>query len=182
MRRALLEQWNAPLATRPRRERDVERARQSTLGTAARHLAESASSQGKSVASIMASASAPPPNASVRRPSFSRGPRTSGDKPRVGWREFLRLACEYLPSADSPHLLSLLALRAERLYSIPREEAEAQIRRKASLPRFGHISSRSKLSEEASFEETVKDRDGALGWNDDDTMSGWRRESEACDR
>lgn len=219
VRRALLEQWNAPLATRPRRERDVERARRSTLGTAARHLAESASSQGKSVASIMVSASAPPPDASVRRPSFSRGPRTRaspfrhghvseirlnkhpedagctslnarkhvgprtfGDKSHVGWREFLRLACEYLPSADSPHLLPLLALRAERLYSIPREEAEAQIRRKASLSRFDHTSSRSRLSEEASFEETVKDRDGALGWNDDDTMSGWRRELEACDR
>ncbi len=210
VRRALLEQWNVPLATRPRRERDVERARRSIPSAAARHLAESASSQGKSVASIMASASAPPPNASVRTPSVSRGPRTraspfrrghfseirlnkhpeeagrtplnarkyvrprtSGDKPRVGWREFLRLACEYLPSADSPHLLPLLALRAERLYSIPRDEAEAQIRRKASLlPRFDHTSSRSSLSEVASFKETVKDRDGALRRNDDDAMSG----------
>jgi hypothetical protein len=53
---------------------------------------------------------------------------TSDGKPSLTWREFLSQVREYLPSARSPHLVPLLAVRAERFYDIPRAKAEARIR------------------------------------------------------
>jgi len=66
-----------------------------------------------------------------RRPGApGRNAATSDRTPSLTWREFLRQAREYLPSARSPHLVPLLAVRAERLYGIPRPKAEARIRRR----------------------------------------------------
>lgn len=56
-----------------------------------------------------------------------RNAATSDSTPSLTWREFLRQARVYLPSARSPHLVPVLALRAERLYGIPRAKAEARI-------------------------------------------------------
>ena len=85
-------------------------------------------------------------NGSVARsPSSGEGKRglgtavrsgaTSDGRPLLTWREFLRQVREYLPSARSPHLVPLLAVRAERLYGIPRAKAEARIRRQKWPPR-----------------------------------------------
>jgi hypothetical protein len=58
-----------------------------------------------------------------------RGGATSDGKSSLTWGEFLRQVREYLPSARSPHLVPVLAVRAERLYGIPRAKAEARILR-----------------------------------------------------
>jgi hypothetical protein len=62
----------------------------------------------------------------LRRPVWSGA--TSDGKPSLTWREFVRQVREYLPSARSPHLVPVLAVRAERLYGFPRAKAEARIR------------------------------------------------------
>ena len=64
-----------------------------------------------------------------------RNVATSNGKPSLAWREFLRQAREYLPSARSPQLVPLLAVRAERLYGIARARVEARIRGQKWPPR-----------------------------------------------
>lgn len=68
---------------------------------------------------------APPPSAPTRRRSGARVPSLN---------TFLRNARKDLESAKSPHLARLLALRAERIYGLPAEDAAAKLqgkRRKA---------------------------------------------------
>jgi hypothetical protein len=62
----------------------------------------------------------------------------SPSRPSLRWREFLRRAREYLASARSPHLVPLLAVRAERLYGIPRVKAEARILERKWSPGHAH--------------------------------------------
>ena len=98
---------------------------------------------------------------------------TSNGKPSLTWREFLRQARGYLASARSPHLVPLLAVRAERLYAIPRAKAESCIRgekwsrrRERGAKPFGVV-------ERLPVEWIVGDGNGRPGWNDDDIMSTW---------
>jgi len=71
------------------------------------------------------------PSSGERKRELGRPVRsgaTSDGKSSLTWGEFLRQVREYLPSARSPHLVPVLAVRAERLYGIPRAKAEARIR------------------------------------------------------
>lgn len=89
------------------------------------------------------------PSSGERRRALGRPVRsgaTSDGKSSLAWGEFLRQVREYLPSARSPHLVPVLALRAERLYGIPRAKAEARIlgrtwsrRRKRSAKPLGVV-------------------------------------------
>ncbi len=96
-----------------------------------------------------------------------------GGTPSLTWREFLRQAREYLPSARSPHLAPLLAVRAERLYGIPRAKAEARIR--------GGMSSRGRergarpldVLESLSVDVIGANGNSRLAWNDHETAGGW---------
>lgn len=98
---------------------------------------------------------------------------TDNSEPLLGWREFLRRAREYLASARSPHLVPLLAVRAERLYGIPRVKAEARIlRRKWSPGRELGAKPRGVL-DGLPVERIVDDGNGRSGRNDDDIMSVW---------
>lgn len=98
-----------------------------------------------------------------------RSGATFDGKPSLTWREFLRQVREYLPSARSPHLVPLLAVRAERLYGIPRAKAEGRIRGQKWPPR------RERGSKPLSVpvEWIVGDGNGRLGWNDDEITSSW---------
>ncbi len=62
-----------------------------------------------------------PSNGERHRGLGTPGPAavTSDGKRSLTWREFLRQAREYLPSARSPHLVPFLAVRAERIYEGP---------------------------------------------------------------
>ena len=71
---------------------------------------------------------------------------TSDGKRALTWREFLRGVREYLPSARSPHLVPLLAVRAERIYGIPRAKAEAAFAEGSGLEGANMAWSRSALS------------------------------------
>lgn len=88
-------------------------------------------------------------NGSTARSSYSgkrkrglgppvRNIATDNGEPSLRWREFLRRAREYLASARSPHLVPLLAVRAERLYGIPRVKAEARILGRKGSPGHAH--------------------------------------------
>lgn len=92
---------------------------------------------------------------------------TPNGKPSLTWREFLRQAREYLPSARSPHLAPLLAARAERLYGIPRAKAEARIRELTWSRRREDGTTPLGGLDGPSVEWIVGDGDGRRRWNDD---------------
>jgi len=98
---------------------------------------------------------------------------TPNGKPSLTWREFLRQAREYLPSARSPHLAPLLAARAERLYGIPRAKAEARIRELTWSRRREDGATPLGGLDGPSVEWIVGDGDGRPRWNDD-IMSVWQ--------
>ena len=89
-------------------------------------------------------------------PTPARNGASSDGNPQPTWRAFLRRAREYLPSARSPHLVSLLAVRAERLYGIPRAEAEAQILGQKQLRRR-HASDPPRISDGPSLDWDLGD-------------------------
>lgn len=96
---------------------------------------------------------------------------TSDGTPSLTWREFLRQVREYLPSARSPHLVRLLAMRAERLYGIPRAKAEARIQGQKWPPRRERGSKPLSVVDGLPVEWIVGDRNGRLEWNDEDITS-----------
>jgi hypothetical protein len=103
-----------------------------------------------------------------------RNVATSNGKPSLAWREFLRQAREYLPSARSPQLVPLLAVRAERLYGIARAKVEARIRGQKWPPRREQGSRPLGILGGLPVEWIVGDGNGRLGRDDDDDiMSGW---------
>ena len=102
-----------------------------------------------------------------------RNVATSNSKPPLSWRAFLRRAREYLSSARSPHLVPLLAVRAERLYGIPRAKAEARIRGQKWPPRHERGSKPLSVVDGLPVEWTVGHGNGRLGWNDDEITSSW---------
>jgi hypothetical protein len=102
-----------------------------------------------------------------------RNAATSDSTPSLTWREFLRQAREYLPSARSPHLVPLLAVRAERLYAIPRAKAEACIRGEKWSRGRERAAKPLGVVERLPVEWIVADGNGPLGWNDDEITSSW---------
>ena len=102
-----------------------------------------------------------------------RNVATSDGKPSLTWREFLRQAREYLPLARSPHLVPLLAVRAERLYGIPRAKVEARIRGRKWCRRREHGVKPLGVVDRLPVEWIVADGNRELGWNDDETTSSW---------
>jgi hypothetical protein len=102
-----------------------------------------------------------------------RNAATSDSTPSLTWREFLRQAHEYLPSARSPHLVPLLAVRAERLYGIPRAKAEARIRGRKWSRRREHRAKPLGVVDRRPVEWIVPDGNGRLEWNDDEITSSW---------
>ncbi len=98
---------------------------------------------------------------------------TSNGKPLLTWREFLRQARGYLASARSPHLVPLLAVRAERLYGIPRAKAEARIRGRKWSRRREHRAKPLGVVDSLPVEWIVADGNDRLGWNDDEITSSW---------
>ncbi len=101
-----------------------------------------------------------------------RSGATSDGKPSLTWREFVRQVREYLPSARSPHLAPLLAVRAERLYGIPRTKAESRIRGGTWSPRHERGSKPLGVVDGLPVEWIVGEGNGRLGWNDDEITSG----------
>jgi len=89
-------------------------------------------------------------------PTPARNGASSDENPQPTWRAFLRRGREYLPSARSPHLVALLAVRAERLYGIPRAEAEAQILGQKQLRRR-HASDPPRISDGPSLDWDLGD-------------------------
>ncbi len=88
---------------------------------------------------------------------------TSNGTPSLPWRDFLRQARGYLPSARSPHLVPLLAVRAERLYGIPRAKAEARIRGRKWSRRREHRATPLGVVDSLPVEGIVADGNGRLG-------------------
>ncbi len=102
-----------------------------------------------------------------------RNVATSNGKPPLSWRAFLGRAREYLSSARSPHLVPLLAVRAERLYGIPRAKAEARIRGQKWPPRRERGAKPLGVVDSLPVEWIVADGNGPLRWNDDEITSSW---------
>jgi hypothetical protein len=97
----------------------------------------------------------------------------SDGKSSLTRREFLRQVREYLPSARSPHLVPLLAVRAERLYGIPRAKAEARIRGEKWSRRRERGAKPLGIVDELPVTWIVADGNGRLEWNDDEITSSW---------
>ena len=87
---------------------------------------------------------------------------TSNGTPSLPWRDFLRQARGYLASARSPHLVPLLAVRAERLYGIPRAKAEARIRGRKWSRRREHRATPLGVVDSLPVEGIVADGNGRL--------------------
>ena len=102
-----------------------------------------------------------------------RNVATSDGKPSLTWREFLHQVREYLPSARSPHLAPLLAVRAERLYGIPRAKAEARIRGGMSSRGREHGARPLDVLESLSVDVIGANGNSRLAWNDHETAGGW---------
>ncbi|MDA2925234.1 hypothetical protein MYX65_11405 [Acidobacteria bacterium AH-259-L09] len=68
-----------------------------------------------------------PEEARTNRPLLLKGSRAPRSRRKATLEQYLSEARSYLPVARSPHFLSFVTFRAERLYAIPRKEAEARI-------------------------------------------------------
>lgn len=102
-----------------------------------------------------------------------RNVATSDGKPSFTWREFLRQVREYLSSARSPHLVPLLAVRAERLYGIPRAKAEARIRGREWSRRRERDVTLLDVRGSLPVDWLVANGKSRPGWTDDETTRGW---------
>ena len=98
---------------------------------------------------------------------------TSDGKPSLTWQEFLGQAREYLSSARSPHLVPLLAVRAERLYGIPRAKAEARIRGREWSRRRERDVTLLDVRGSLPVDWLVANGNSRPGWTDDETTRGW---------
>ena len=68
-----------------------------------------------------------PEEARTNGPLLLKGSRAPRSRRKPTLEQYLSEAHSYLPVARSPHFLSFVTFRAERLYGIPRKEAEARI-------------------------------------------------------